>query len=73
MPICSLLNVPYNHHNNAPSPFLSVSVVRRLTMSTTVAPGDVLVLAQEVEPPNVNDVSIQCANVIMRVLGETRE
>ena len=42
-------------------------------MNTTVAPGDVLVLAQEVEPPIVNGISIQCANVTMRVLGETRE
>ena len=41
-------------------------------MGTSVAPGDVLVLAQEVEPPMV-DTNIQCASVTMRVLGTTRE
>lgn len=40
-------------------------------MTTSVPPGDVLVLAQEVEPPLSNGA--QCANVIMRVLGATRE
>ena len=43
-------------------------------MTTSVAPGDVLVLAQEVEEPQiVNGTSIQCASVTMRVLGATRE
>lgn len=50
---------------------LSVTVVRRLTMTTSVVRGDVLVLAQEVEPPMSSGV--QCAVVTMRVLGETRE
>lgn len=47
-------------------------MVRMLTDSTNVDPSDVLVLAQEVLPVNMDGNVFMCANVTMRVLGETR-
>ena len=56
----------HNYHYNP-----RIALVQRLTNATSVAPGDVLVLAQEVEPL-VAEHS-ECINYTMRILGATRE
>ena len=59
---CQLTTIP-------PPP--RIPLVQRLTNGTSVAPGDVLVLAQEVEP--LVPEHIECINYTMRILGATRE
>jgi len=67
---CSLYTNGNSEVTSSPPP--RIGVVRMLTDSTNVDPSDVLVLAQEVLQVSIDGNMFICANVTMRVLGETR-